>query len=167
MNSMKKYVIISLAVVGVGMIVLVLIGYRVLGKESPNASMNQQQAMSGPTLVHLTIGDTTINAELVQSLVDITKGLSGRASLPDGQGMLFVMPYSAQHKFWMPDMHFAIDIIWFDETFKVVDVTDNVTPESYPKTFMPRTPALYVLEVPTGYAAAHTIKAGEQAVLRR
>jgi uncharacterized membrane protein (UPF0127 family) len=165
MKVMKKYVLASLIVAGVGMVILGFIGY--LALSSARTTPRTMPTSVASNQVTVTIGDTTVAAELVQSEADITRGLSGRASLPDGQGMLFVMPYTAQHKFWMPDMHFAIDIVWLDDTFKVVDISINATPESYPATFMPSKPALYVLEVPSGFAATHKITIGEQAILKR
>lgn len=159
---MKKYIIVSLIVVGIGIAILSSIAYRVLSAKSGTTPTAVETPSNRVTIV---VGDARVDAEVVQSTAEITKGLSGRATLADGQGMLFVMAYPAPHKFWMPDMRFAIDIIWLDERFVVVDVTEHATPESYPTVFMPSLPALYVLEVPAGYARAHQITVGEQAIL--
>lgn len=60
--------------------------------------------------------------------------------------MLFVFPEAGLHRFWMKDMNFPIDIYWLGKNYEVVDVAKNVPPESYPKTFSPKSPANYVLE---------------------
>jgi len=89
--------------------------------------------------------------------------LSNREKLAENQGMLFVFDHTDYHSFWMKDMRFAIDIIWIDENKKVVDITHNAEPESYPKIFKPSLPAQYVLEVNAGWAEEHRVKVGDLA----
>lgn len=103
----------------------------------------------------LLIGGETINLEIADTSAKQAKGLSGRASLFPDQGMLFVFPEVGFHNFWMKDMNFPIDIIWLDANYKIVSIKGNVAPESYPETFAPSAPALYVLELPAGFAKAH------------
>ena len=76
-------------------------------------------------------------------------GLSNRTNLPEGiDGMLFIFPKSDTHGIWMKDMNFNIDILWLDDNFNVVDQRLNVSPDTYPESFTPSAPALYVLELP-------------------
>lgn len=42
-----------------------------------------------------------------------TKGLSGRDNLAQDQGMLFLFDKPGNYPFWMKDMRFPIDIIFF------------------------------------------------------
>lgn len=112
------------------------------------------------------VGDTRVHVEVVATQAAKQKGLSGRSSLADGKGMLFVYDKSDRYGFWMPDMHFAIDIIWLDSTWHVVHVKENATPDSYPEVFKPVTSAQYILEVPAGYAREHGIVVGVQAVFK-
>jgi uncharacterized membrane protein (UPF0127 family) len=91
------------------------------------------------------------------------QGLSGHAPLTATQGMLFVFDTADTYTFWMKDMLFPIDIVWLDEAWNVVDVTEHATPASYytypPTTFRPRKPARYVLELAAGEAAQlHIVK---------
>lgn len=95
------------------------------------------------------------------------KGLSGRASLLEGTGMWFVYPKSGIYSFWMPDMHFSIDILWFDEKFQAVHIKENATPESYPDVFTPDTPAQYVLEVPVGFVRKNGIILGDKVSVQK
>lgn len=108
---------------------------------------------SPPEYVQLLGGTTTITIEYARTPDEQLKGLSGRAALPEGNGMLFVFDSLDAHPFWMPDMKFAIDMIWIGKDKKIVYIKDNATPESYPAVFKSGTPALYVLEVPSGFAA--------------
>lgn len=88
------------------------------------------------------------------------RGLSGREKLAANEGMLFVFKEARPYGFWMKDMHFSIDIIWFDQSRKIVDVWESAHPSSYPKVFTPRAPARFVLEVPAGFFANHNLKIG-------
>lgn len=77
-------------------------------------------------------------------------GLAKYDYLPINQGMLFVFQEDDYHGIWMKNMKFPIDIIWLDEDFSVVDIIDNVRPESYPKVFYPKDLARHVLELNAG-----------------
>lgn len=91
-----------------------------------------------------------LRLETVSSSKAIMKGLSGRSSLQRDQGMLFVFEKPGKYCFWMKDMNFPIDIIWINESKKVVTVKENVKPESYPDSFCPSESARYVIEVNAG-----------------
>lgn len=112
------------------------------------------------------VGDAVVQAEVSKTQIEIATGLSGRETLDEGKGMLFVYSEPDYYGYWMPNMNFALDIIWLSADFVVVDVTENVTPESFPQTFKPLLPAQYVLEVPSGYAQKMNINIGTQAVLQ-
>ena len=58
-------------------------------------------------------------------------------------------------------MLFSIDIIWLDEEFRVVNIKHNVSPDTYPTTFVPTQEAQYVVEVQNGFAKSHEVKIGE------
>jgi len=88
------------------------------------------------------------------------RGLSGHEPLAKGEGMLFVFSKSNQYGFWMKDMLFPLDILWFDANYQIVDVWEHADPSSYPKTVAPRVPAQFVLEMPAGFFADHHLKVG-------
>lgn len=108
-----------------------------------------------------TAGSTTLDVEIATTPDERERGLSGRMTpLPDSQGMLFVFDHADTYTFWMPDMHFAIDMIWIGEDGKIVDIKSDATPESYPAAFKPSAPAVYVLEVSSGNAVKWGWKPG-------
>ncbi|MBI1998957.1 MAG: DUF192 domain-containing protein, partial [Parcubacteria group bacterium] len=92
--------------------------------------------------------------------VGFEKGLGERTFLPEDGGMLFLCLPDAYPRFWMKEMRFPIDIIWINEEFIVVDITPDVSPESFPKTFTPSSPTAHVLEVGSGFAKEHAIVPG-------
>lgn len=106
------------------------------------------------------VGSTTIPVILASSPDDRTRGLSGRQSLPEKEGMLFAFPQADFHGFWMKDMNFPIDIVWINEQMKVVYLKENVQPQTFPEIFKPDQKALYVLEVNAGFARSVGITDG-------
>jgi uncharacterized protein len=162
---MKKYILVALGFAFVGMMLLMALAYQVL-RNNPESTppLTTEERTSSPVTPTISFGATVIQVELAKTSAEITRGLSGRPSLDWGHGMLFSMPETALHRFWMPDMHFSIDIVWLNDVFEVVDITYGATPESYPATFVPRIPARYVLEVPSGFAESVGIAIGVQGV---
>ncbi|OHB14067.1 MAG: hypothetical protein A3G05_01705 [Candidatus Zambryskibacteria bacterium RIFCSPLOWO2_12_FULL_45_14] len=96
------------------------------------------------------VGEVSIQVEVVNTLETRARGLSGRKSLAENMGMLFVFDQSGKYGFWMKDMNFAIDIVWIDEGLQVIGITKEVTPETFPEVFYPPGPVRYVLELPSG-----------------
>ncbi|MBI5078227.1 MAG: DUF192 domain-containing protein [Candidatus Yonathbacteria bacterium] len=89
------------------------------------------------------------------------KGLSGYKALEPNEGMLFIFPEPGFHGFWMRDMLFPIDIIWFDENRRIVDAWENASPASFPQIYTPRAPSQFVLEVPAGFFVNHALNVGD------
>ena len=71
---------------------------------------------------------TTFQVEIVASAQAIKQGLSGRPSLKDGTGMLFVFDTLARKGMWMIEMKFPLDIVWLDENLLVVHITKDCPP---------------------------------------
>lgn len=113
------------------------------------------------TLIRFSNG-TKIDAEVVSTPEERTRGLSGRKSLAPNAGLLFVFDQPDRYNFWMKEMNFPIDIIWIGEDFSVVDITENALPESFPELFSPKDKALYVLEVNAYFARTHAISVGDR-----
>lgn len=115
----------------------------------------------------MTAASTTITVLLAQTPAEQSRGLSGREGLDADMGMLFIYDRADRYTFWMPDMHFPIDIIWVDTDWRIVDIAARVLPESYPATFAPKAPGRYVLEVNAGNAAAWGWEVGTQFVFTK
>ncbi len=114
--------------------------------------------------IALPVFDATISNGLIDIPVDIAdtelereKGLSGTTSLPQNSGKLFIFNTSGDYGFWMKDMQYAIDIIWIDSNFRIIGITKDVAPESYPEVFYSPSPVKYVLEVNAGFSTVHNL----------
>ena len=109
------------------------------------------------------IGETSFSVDVAVTGAERSQGLSGRATLEPDTGMLFVYDSDGPRTFWMPDMHFPLDMIWIRSDCVVTGVTANVPnpPASTPRDQLPRYPSdgpvRFVLELKAGQAAAHGI----------
>jgi len=109
------------------------------------------------------INDVKIKAEVVKTQAEIQKGLSGRASLAQDKGMLFVYDEPGRYAFWMKGVKFPLDFIWIRDD-KVVDLDLNVPivkNGQKPTEYMPLNEVNYVLEVNAGFVEKHGIKQGD------
>lgn len=97
--------------------------------------------------VEVTFQGGKINAMVANTKESREEGLSGRSDLSDGKGMLFDFGFPGKFGFWMRDMLFPIDIIWINSNGIIVDIVENALPEDYPKTYINKAPASYVLEI--------------------
>lgn len=107
-----------------------------------------------------------IKVEVADDEEERRKGLGGRTSLGENEGMLFVFPATTSNLvFWMKDMKFPLDIIWIN-TNKIVKIDKDVKPEpgisdNDLKRYYPENPANFVLEVNGGFADKKGIKVGD------
>lgn len=99
-----------------------------------------------------------IKVEIADTEEERIKGLSNRAYLEKGTGLLFVFDSPGRYGIWMKDMIFPIDILWLDKSYKVVDLKTNVSPKTFPTVFNPKTEAVYVLELNSGEIARLQLK---------
>ena len=122
------------------------------------------ETLTPTTLVR--IGSLVINAEVVSTSALRTRGLSGRASLLEGKGMLFVFLEEGNWGIWMKEMQFPLDIVWAKKDGTITTIVHDVATSTYPEVFYPRTAdAYYVLEIPAGYAEKQQIAEGMKIVL--
>lgn len=110
----------------------------------------------------LSLRGQTLTVELADNSASWEQGLSGRASLQEGEGMLFIFPTSHIPTFWMKDMQFGLDLIWINDQ-RIVDITRAVpVPGSGPlPIYSPAHKSNWVLEVPSGYADKYGLSVGD------
>lgn len=125
----------------------------------------KQFANSYPNTVK--VGDTQIKLRIAKTPAELEKGLGYIPSLPEKEGMLFVMNKFSYHSFWMKGMEFPLDFIWISGN-KIVDITQNVSVSNDPNPAIIRSQKLsnFVLEVNAGFVQRHKVKVGQPIVLR-
>lgn len=124
---------------------------------------------SSPTPITKTIkiADEELQVYVANSKESRQKGLSGRDSLGEKQGMLFVFnELDTKPAFWMKEMNFSIDIIWINDN-QISQIDENVPPQPdvaekdltlYPA----EDPVDYVLETTAGFVEKYKIKVGDE-----
>ena len=91
-------------------------------------------------------------------------GLMNKKELGSQEGMFFIFETAEVRAFWMKNTYIALDIIFMDEKYRVVSISEDAVP----LTTTPRRssePAMYVLEVNAGSAAKWGVKKGSVAVV--
>ena len=111
------------------------------------------------SLKSLKINETEFFVEIADTPEERAKGLSGRQSLPEDQGMLFLFNEADFYSFWMKDTLIPLDFIWIKDG-EVVEATQNVEPREYqpPQVLTPKEKINAVLEVNAGFVEKFDIK---------
>ncbi len=115
----------------------------------------------GNPFTRVTIGKVKVKAEVVKSMEKMYLGLGKRPDLPEGRGMLFVMPSPAVQNFCMRDMRFDLDFIWI-VSGRVAGMTKNVSHRDQEACYYSPEPVNFVLEVPAGFCDWQGIKVGDK-----
>jgi uncharacterized membrane protein (UPF0127 family) len=89
------------------------------------------------------------------------KGLSGVEILHPKVGLAFVFDTPDRYSFWMKDMHFPLDFIYVNNG-TVVDIIEDVLPDTYPDTIEPQSPASVVIELNAGQVKENSIEIGDR-----
>lgn len=110
----------------------------------------------------LHINGRVISLEVAKTEKQREKGLSGRDSLPQDWGMLFVFDHPSKYCFWMKDTRIPLDMIWLNQQKRVFYIQQDVQPNSYPASFCPDQAASYVIELNAGQAAKLNISLAAQ-----
>jgi len=108
------------------------------------------------------INNHKIEVEIADTKVKREKGLSGRPSLDEDSGMLFVFDKPGKYPFWMKDMQFALDFVWIMNDI-VVEITKNISSSDYQpsNTIAPKQEVNKVLELNAGISDKLNIKVGD------
>lgn len=115
--------------------------------------------------VELELGKVIVDVEVASTQESRVKGLSGRTSLPDGTGMLFVFENAHLCSFWMKDTDVPLSIGFFDKDKTLLqwtDMTPHANKENPHPIYKSQKPALYALEVPLGWFRNNQIQLGQK-----
>jgi uncharacterized protein len=109
--------------------------------------------------------------EIVADSASRERGLMFRDSMPADHGMLFVFDRPDVQTFWMKNTHIPLDILYFDQNYKLVSMSERTPPchsmsndcPMYPSSG----PAQYVLELNAGTAERLGVKEGDELKVTR
>lgn len=131
--------------------------------------LQQHQVRKEPEGNTIKVGQTVVAVELADSPEEWLRGLSGRSTLGENEGMLFVFPGSERRSFWMQDMRFPLDMIFINQG-KVIEIVTHVPAphegeDGRQIRVLSQEPAEWALEVNSGWTERHGVKVGDRAEL--
>ena len=170
MTALIVFVIAGVTLLLIAAVMLYLYpGLKIMpaGKESqPQQTLIQEDTRAGINSypqVNITVNDQILIADISATPEQRTKGLSVKDTLAENEAMLFVFDVEAEHRFWMKDMKFPIDIIWISRDKIVVDIEHNLQPCDlglFCSSYEPEGDSLYALETVGGFAGKHRVVKG-------
>lgn len=134
------------------LVLAVIVGMLVGGKLLPQKD-----------LLRLKIGQAVVGVEVADTDEEKSQGLAGRDSLAADAGMMFVFELPGQYGFWMKGMKFGLDFVWIRQG-KVVEVSENVSPEDPNRVYQPKEPVDAMVEVNAGWVKRQGVKVGDEVV---
>lgn len=112
---------------------------------------------------NIKVGSVALFVDIAETPEEKARGLSGRPSLGEKEGMLFVFKDNSRPVFWMKDMLIPLDFIWIAQG-KVIYIQENIpapesgTPDFKLPFYEPPSGIDYVLEVNAGFVRENNIK---------
>jgi len=109
-----------------------------------------------------------VDVEIAATPGTQAKGLMGRKTLGENEGMLFVFYKSGRYSFWMLNTTIPLDAVFIDEKGTVVDIIGmepcgfNIAKCGF---YTPKAPARYVLEANLGFSEKNKIVPGNSSIL--
>lgn len=109
------------------------------------------------------VDDVPLEVQIADTEPRRVRGLMFQDELPSNQGMIFVFDAPGLYSLWMLNMQFSLDMIWFDESGKIIHIEKDVPPCKTPleittcQSIIPDGQALYVLEVTSGFVEKNNI----------
>lgn len=160
--SMRLAGLAAVGVITLGIIVWSLLPYGKTGAVDcafriPDPD-GPQPAVYGDAVVR----NTCVELERVVTNSARTLGLSNRPPMPSDRGMLFVYETTGEYCMWMKDMRFSLDMLWLNSRYEIVSIKENVTPDTYPRSFCGPADAQYVVEVNAGIIKAADLRLGQR-----
>jgi uncharacterized membrane protein (UPF0127 family) len=116
-----------------------------------------------PAVVPLKLpSGTVLSTEVMVEDNDRAMGLMFRPSLAKDRAMLFVFDVADFHGIWMKNCKFPIDIVWLDESRKVVHVAESVPPcrKDPCPVYQPMQRAAFVVEMNAAQAKREKVVKG-------
>lgn len=121
------------------------------GGGEPSAAIPSPTARFANVLIDTGDDSVLLTAEVADTPALQTRGLSGRDSLPEDRGMVFVFFEDTTGPFWMKDTKIPLSIAFFDDSGKILAMFDMDPCEADPcKTYAPGVPYRGALEVNQG-----------------
>lgn len=104
-----------------------------------------------------------LKAEIADTPKKWTLGLMFRKSLPGDNCMIFLFDKLKPGNMWMKNTFIPLDMIFFDENFKIVYIHENAVPHDKTIITTPM-PILGVIETNAGYVKKNNVNIGQKII---
>jgi uncharacterized membrane protein (UPF0127 family) len=134
---------------------------------APGCPADPETARTTPQIVPVTFPDASgvrVDAELVRSEHDTTRGLMYRKHMDEERGMLFDLREREDHHFWMHNTCVPLDLLFVDDDGLIVGIVENA-PTLNDESRSVGCASRWVLEVNAGWSRRHGVRAGQHLVL--
>lgn len=139
-----------------------VIGAIALALACPACAQTHASPAGAPQLnlprTQLTVGMHRIDAQIAATDAQRATGLMARASMPEGEGMLFVFERAGVQCFWMKNTLIPLTAAFIDDDGRITNLAD-MQPGSVDNHCSTQ-PVRYVLEMNQGWFAQRHIRAG-------
>jgi len=153
MEPMRNKLLIVISVIAIATIGIIVFGGNIISDAADYEIIGVgEQSFYSNTIK---LDDTLVDVRIADTDVKRNRGLMFEEQIPYDQGMLFIYEESGDYSFWMYNVKFALDIIWFDDKGNVVHLKQNVPPctaePEHCTVYDPGAEALYVFETTAGF----------------
>ena|SRR5579859_5460412 len=114
------------------------------------------QAQPKLQTMKLYVGPEQLIAELALTPGQVQTGMMFRTNMADNTGMLFVLPYTQQARFWMKDCPLPLNAAYIDPDGVIQEIHD-LHPQDTNTVFSASDNIRFVLETPQGWFKNHQI----------
>lgn len=108
------------------------------------------------------IKEKKFKIEIAETAREKALGLGGRDSLCRKCAMLFIFFEKGRYSFWMKEMLFPLDIIWFDSSDGKIRHIEKNVPADFKGALNPPSEVDRVLEISGGLADEYGIQMGDE-----
>jgi len=115
-----------------------------------------------PLTISTAEGEVTLQVEIADTPDERRTGLMGRTSLDADAGMAFLWSAPTEGDFWMKDTLIPLQIAFWDEGDRIVQIIDMVPCTSDPcPTYGPGEPYVGAVEANAGWFTEHGVAPGD------
>jgi uncharacterized membrane protein (UPF0127 family) len=129
------------------------------GQETPAATEPQTSQSPVSTIVNSLGERIPVQVEIANTDAERQTGLSGRTTLAEDAGMLFVFDQEQPLSFWMKDTLIPLSIAYISADGRIVDIQDMQPLDETPHPSAE--PAQYALEVNQGFFTEQGVAVGD------
>ena len=145
----------------IGIIILFIAGLLLVFPLQSQDIRSEPIQVPEPLGSYIVINGRIITVEIADTPETRKQGLMFRDRLPEDHGMLFVFESESLYSFWMMNMSINLDMIWIDSDGIIVHIERGVPACSQTcPSYQPDSPALYVLEMNSGFADSIGLEEG-------